>query len=390
VRTFEAMTHAGRNVAVSRFASMVIVCAVSSLLLSGCKRATIKPQPPDATFVTIRDASITPTEYLQGRAAAHTVVDIRPQVNGELGAQLFKDGSQVIVGQPLFQIDSVPYKAAYDSATALLASAEASLELAEAKANRARALLKQSAISKQDYDVAEAAYKQASTIVAQQKANLAAAQFNLDKTTIKSPITGYIGRAFATPGSLVTAYQSSALATVQARDPIYIDIPVSVAVYARLKQAQATDGVRGSSRGADRVTLSFENGQPYAQEGRLKLSNVAFDRETGKVLLRAAFPNPKLLLLPGMNVHIMYSHGRPEDAVLVPKQATHLDSLGKAIVLVIDGANFARRRIVTVGRTFGDNFAVTEGIHPGDRVIVDDPQKIKPDSRVHPVSQVSR
>jgi membrane fusion protein (multidrug efflux system) len=233
------LTRAQRFRALLRLPPMLALCAVGLLSLSACKRAPIKPQPPNVTFVIVRSASITPTEYLQGRAAAHTVVDIRPQVNGELDAQLFKDGSQVTAGQPLFQIDNVPYQAAYDSATAVLENAQTNLDLAEAKAKRARELLRQSAISKQEYDVAEAGYKQANTLVTQQKANLATARFNLDKTTIRSPLTGYIGRAFATRGALVTAYQVSPLATIQARDPIYIDIPVSGEVYAKLKEPEA-------------------------------------------------------------------------------------------------------------------------------------------------------
>jgi hypothetical protein len=155
------LTRAQRFRALLRLPPMLALCAVGLLSLSACKRAPIKPQPPNVTFVIVRSASITPTEYLQGRAAAHTVVDIRPQVNGELDAQLFKDGSQVTAGQPLFQIDNVPYQAAYDSATAVLENAQTNLDLAEAKAKRARELLRQSAISKQEYDVAEAGYKQA-------------------------------------------------------------------------------------------------------------------------------------------------------------------------------------------------------------------------------------
>ena len=364
----------------------IFVCAASSIVLSACKKHTETPRViPNAPFLIVHSSSMTPMEDLRGQAVAHTVVEIRPQVNGELDAQLFRDGSQVTVGQPLFQIDSAPYQAAFDSANAILQSAQTNLELAEARAKRSRDLLKQSAISNQEYDIAEAAYKQAATIVAQQTANLATAQFNLNKTTIRSPISGYIGRASVAHGSLVTAYQANPLATIQARDPIYIDIPVSSSKYSALKQLEATDPQAGNRRLMERVTLFFDDGTPYPQEGTLQLNNITFDKDTGKVLLRAVFTNPKMSLLPGMNVHVIYSHGKQIDAILVPQRAVRLNKGGDATVLIIDKKNFARLRVISVSRMVGDMCLVKSGITQGDRVIVDAPQSIVPDKLVHAV-----
>jgi membrane fusion protein, multidrug efflux system len=248
-------------------------------------------------------------------------------------------------------------------------------------------LLKQSAISKQEYDVAEAAFKQATTIVAQQNANLSTARFNLDKTTIIAPLGGYIGRAFATRGSLVTAYQSYPLATIQARDPIFIDISVSSELYSKLKQEDATDGARGNAHSVKSVTLYFEDGTPYLEAGRLQLSNVAFDRDTGKVLLRAIFPNSKMLLLPGMNVHVKFSRGKTEGAILIPKRAIRSNDAGKATVLILDNTNIARERIITLSHLIKENWLVSEGLRQGDRVVADTSLNLRPNSRVHPISK---
>ena len=361
------------------------LCVLILFALAACKRGEVKRALPDATFVTIHKVPIEAIEDLQGRAAAHTVVDVRPQVNGQLDGQLFIDGSQVVVGQPLFQIDKVPYQAAFDSAIAILQNAQTNLDLADAKAKRARDLLKQSAISKQDYDIAEADYKRAITIVAQQKANLATAQYNLDKTTIRAPLTGYIGRAFATRGSLVTAYQPTPLASIQARDPIYIDIPISSEMYSKLKQMNLMEIARVGHHAANRVTLRFGDGTIYPQEGRLELNNVAFDKDTGKVLLRAAFPNPKMLLLPGMGVHVMFNRGKAEDRLLVPQDAIRSNHMGNATVLVIDKNNFARERVITASRMDINNWVIGDELHQGDRVVVGASSSLKPDSRVHPV-----
>jgi RND family efflux transporter MFP subunit len=371
-----------------RLRAIAFVCVASAIILFACKRPETKQVIPNAPFLIAKSSMITPLEDLRGQAAARTVVEIRPQVNGELDAQLFNDGSQVIGGQPLFQIDRMPYQTAYDSANAVLQSAQANLDLAEAKVKRSTDLLKQSAISMQDYEIAEAAYKQATTIVAQQKANLATAQFNLNNTTIRSPISGYIGRALVAVGSLVTAYQANPLATIHARDPIYIDIPVCSSRYAALKQMLATDTESGDPHLVARVRLLFDDGTPYPQRGIIQMSNVSFDIDTGKVLLRAVFPNHNLSILPGMNVHVIYSHRKQLDVILVPKRAVRLNKNGDTIVFIIDKRSVARQRAVSVSRAIGDNLLIESGLAEGERVIGDTPPIILPDKPVHAVPLV--
>jgi membrane fusion protein (multidrug efflux system) len=316
--------------------NLAVTTAAAALCLSACSRGEThqaKRALPDATYIVIHTASAAETEDLPGKTEAYAASDIRPQVSGKLEARLFTEGSSVDAGQPLYQIDRAPYQAAFDGAAAVLQNAKDNLALAEGKAKRYAELLSQSAISKQDFDSAQAAYKQAATIVAQQKASLDNAQFNLDNTIIRSPIAGYIGRSFMTPGTLVTAYQTGALATVETLNPIYVDIAVSGNQLSALKQKLAASQKLGNGSAIAHVQLQLDDGTTYPLEGRLPFTNITFDREAGKVILRAIFPNPKLLLSPGMNARVTYSDGTNNDAIFAPKSAIARDAKGDAVAL---------------------------------------------------------
>lgn len=353
-----------------RFQTLAIMAGL--LGLAGCgQNPPPKPPPPEVGVVTIAPEPATLTAVLPGRTDPTAVSDVRPQVGGLLQRRLFTEGAMVHQGQPLYQIDPAPYKATYDNAAALLASAKA-------KAARYAALLKQNAISRQDYDDAEAAYKQAA-------ANTESARINLNYTRITAPITGRIGRSSVTQGALVTAAQTTPLATIQTLDPIYVDITQSSNDLIALKLAVWHGTLDNKGPQDADATLQLENGTPYPLHGRLQFSEVAVDPTTGAVTLRAIFPNPDGILLPGMFVRATIIEGVEPKAILVPQQGVSHNEKGDPTVLVVDAKGFARLKVLKVSRAIGDKWLVTDGLKQGDRVIVEGLQKAQPDTPVHAV-----
>jgi membrane fusion protein (multidrug efflux system) len=367
----------------------MLFCALAALALAGCGRGGGRQGTPNRTpqvgVVTIawRDAVLT-TE-LPGRTSPYQQADVRPQVNGILKARLFEEGGTVRAGQALYQIDPAPYQAAFDSAKAALANAQANLATTRAKAARYASLLKQSAIAPQDYDDAEAAYKQAAANVLQQEANLESARINLGYTRITAPVTGRVGRSLFTVGALVTADQTSPLATIQTLDPIYVDINQSTSELLRLKNEMATGQVSGGSPATARVTLTLEDGSAYPIEGKLQFSEASVDASTGAVVLRAVFPNPDAVLLPGMYVRARIIEGIDKRAILAPQQGVSRNEKGEPTALIVDAHGIARLRVLRAPRAVGDSWLVTAGLSPGDRLIVDGLQSVQPDKPVHAV-----
>jgi membrane fusion protein (multidrug efflux system) len=357
----------------------IFLIALCAAVLAGCGQGTQpKRPPPDAGFVTIVPQPAEITTTLPGRTSPYAISDVRPQVGGILKARLFKEGALVKQGQPLYQIDSAPYKAAYDSAAALLSSTKA-------KAARYASLLAQKAISPQDYDDAVAAYKQA-------LASAETARINLGYTRITAPITGRIGRSLVTQGALVTADQANALATIQTLDPIYVDITQSSSELLALKLAMQ-HGVIVNKEPADaKVTLQLDNGAKYPLAGHLQFSEVTVDQTTGAVTLRAIFPNPNGLLLPGMFVRATIIEGLDPKAILAPQQGVSHNEKGDPTALIVDSKGIARLRMLKVSRAIGDKWLVTAGLRAGDRLIVEGLQKIAPDMPVHavPASSASK
>jgi membrane fusion protein (multidrug efflux system) len=335
--------------------------------------------------VVLKPQSVPLTAELPGRTDPYATSDVRPQVTGILKSILFKEGGLVHAGQPLYQIDPAPYQAAYDSAKAALANAQAAVVTAKLKANRYAALLKQTAIATQDYDDAQATYKQDLANVAQQKANLETAKINLGYTRMTAPITGRIGRSLVTPGALVTADQTTALATIQTLDPIYVDMNQSSSELVQLEQAAAAGHLSDRSQATARATLELEDGTPYQHTGTLQFSEVTVDPTTGAVVLRAVFPNPEGLLLPGMYVRATIIEGIATNAILAPQQGVSRNEKGEPTALIVDSHGIARLRVLEAPRAIGSNWLVTAGLAAGDRLIVEGLQKAQPDKPVHAV-----
>jgi membrane fusion protein (multidrug efflux system) len=354
-----------------------------SLLLSACAAKTDKrPQPlPEAGYVvmTAQDAPL--DVELAGRTSAYETSEVRPQVSGVIQARRFVEGSVVQKGQTLYEIDPSLYRAAVQQSQANLANAEATRDAAQAKADRYRPLADIEAVSKQDYADAVAAAKQAAAQVAQTRAALATARINLNFTRVPAPITGRIGRSAVTTGALVTTGQTDPLATITRLDPMYVDIQQSSADMVALRRQLSTGGATPASAS---VRLTLEDGSPYPYAGKIQFAEAIVDPNTGSVTLRASFPNPQGLLLPGMFVRARLSQLTVHNAILAPQQGVSRDPRGNATVMLVGKGNRAELRTVTAGRTVGDKWLVTAGLAPGDKLIIEGLDRLKAGDAVRP------
>ena len=364
-----------------RALTRAVLCMLLSLMLLACeeggKGAPGSSGPREVVIIKLEPRREVYTTALAGRIASFQVAEVRPQVGGILQQRLFTEGADVKAGQALYQIDPATYEAALDSAQAALMKAEANVTPARLKAERFRELLAIKAVSKQEYDDAQAAFKQAEADVAGNRAAVKTARINLEYTKVRSPISGRIGKSAFTPGALVTANQAQALTSVRQLDPVYVDITQSSQDLLRLR-AQFTNGELRSAAEEAPVRLKLENGAMYPHEGRLQFTDVSVDESTGMVSLRALFPNPEHILLPGMYVRAVIAEGVDENALLVPQRALRRDPKGQASVLLVDGGGKVDVRLVDVGRTVGDSWQVLSGLKPGDRVIVEGGQNVRP------------
>nr|WP_280632105.1 efflux RND transporter periplasmic adaptor subunit [Xanthomonas citri] len=308
---------------------------------------------------------------LPGRTTAYLVAEVRPQVTGILLERRFQEGSEVKAGQVLYQINPAPFRAT-------LSRAEASLESAKLLADRYDRLIETRAISQQERDDARSQYLQAS-------AAAESARIDLDFTRITAPISGRIGRSSVTQGALVTANQADALATVQKLDPIYVDVVQPSTTLLQLRQDLASGRLKSAGEGQAEIHLKLENGQDYAHAGKLQFSEVSVDPGTGAVTLRAVFPNPDGVLLPGMFVRAQLQEGRRDDALLVPQRGVTRDSQGKAVALVVDAKNIVQQRALVTERSVDGQWLIGSGLAAGDRVIVDGVQRARPGAEVKPV-----
>jgi len=357
----------------------IVVCAV---LLSACSKEKKKPPTPEAGFVVMKAETVPLLIELAGRTSAYEASEVRPQVNGIVKARLFTEGSIVHAGQTLYQIDPSLYRASLNQASANLANAQATREAALAKANRFKPLADMEAVSKQDYTDAAATAKQAAASVAQNTALLETARINLRFTSVPAPITGRIGRSLVTTGALVSAAQAEPLTTIQRLDPMYVDIQQSSADLLALRRQLASGGDTPS---AATVRLKLEDGSEYPIAGRLEFTEAMVDPATGTVTLRARFANPSGILLPGMYVRATLSQATRKNAILVPQAGLTRNPQGDATVLLVGPDKKAVLREVTADRTVGDKWLVTDGLKPGDKVIVEGLGKIKPDQAIEPV-----
>jgi membrane fusion protein (multidrug efflux system) len=369
----------GRSKGIATIGALIV-----GLIMSGCgsKQAAPPPAIPEVAIVTVTPERVVLTTELPGRTSAYLVAEIRPQVNGIIQERLFSEGSDVKAGSVLYQIDPAPYQATYNNAVAALARSEASLPPIRLKAERFRELVAVKAISQQDFDNAAAALKQAEADIEYSKATVESARINLGYTRIIAPVTGRIGKSNVTIGALVTAHQGSPLAVVQQLDPIYVDAAQSSATLLRLKRNIASGLLKGNGPNQTRVKLLLEDGTPYPQEGILKFSEVTVDPSTGSYILRMVFPNPKHVLLPGMYVRAVVQEGEVDRAILVPQQGVSRDPKGNPVALIVDGEGKVQQRMITVDRAIGDKWLITDGLKPGDRLIVEGMQKVRPGASV--------
>ena len=337
--------------------------------------------PAQVGFVVVRPTSVAQISELAGRTTAYQMSEVRPQVTGLILRRLFQEGELVRAGQPLYRIDPSLYRAAANQATANLSAAQATAEAARIRAGRLQPLADMEAVSRQDYTDALATSRQATASVAQNRAALDTARINLRFTTVPAPITGRIGRSLFTEGALVSATQADPLAVIQRLDPMFVDIQQSSADLLALRRALASGG---AAPGSASVRLKLEDGSDYGFTGIVQFAEAMVDPQTGTVTLRARFPNPAGLLLPGMFVRATFAQSVDTTAFLVPQQAVSRDARGAASLFVVGPGDKAVQRTITAERTQGAFWVVTAGLKPGDRVITQGLANLKPGAPVRP------
>jgi len=337
--------------------------------------------PTPVGVLVIRAQPVGLTTELSGRTSAFLVAEVRPQVTGVIKARHFQEGGLVRAGQPLYQIDAATYRASLNSANAGLAQAQAVANSARLKAERYKGLVAINAVSKQDNDDAQALAQQTAASVQVQRAAVEQARINVGYTQVFAPISGRIGKSSVTPGALVTATQAAPLATIQNLDRVYVDVTQSSADLLKLRRGLATGQLGASSAP---VTLVLEDGSTYPQTGLLAFSDITVNPSTGTVGLRAVFPNPQGTLLPGMYVRARISAGVSNNGILAPQASIGRDASGRATAMVVGAGDKAEQRMLTTAQSVGENVLVTSGLKPGDRLIVEGLQKVRPGAPVKP------
>jgi membrane fusion protein (multidrug efflux system) len=358
-----------------------ILLTLAAVALVSCdwKQSAAPPAKPavQVGVVTLQPQQVSVTTELPGRTTAFLTADVRPQVNGLITKRIFIEGADVKAGEQLYQIDPAIYQATYDSAVATLAHNQAALASARAKSARYKPLAAAQAVSRQDYDDAVAATAEAVADIGTAQASIEQAKINLVYTKVTAPISGRIGRSSVTPGALVTANQTTVLATVTQLDPIYVDLNQPATTLLRLRQELATGKLQKVGPNQAKIELILEDGSKYPVPGTLQFSEVTVDQGTGTVLLRAIFPNPDHMLLPGLFVRAELVEGVNDNVLLVPAQAVSRNTHGDPTVLVVDKDNKAVLKIVQTSRIVGNKWVVTGGLVAGDKVIVDGLQKVQ-------------
>jgi membrane fusion protein (multidrug efflux system) len=367
------------------FTTTLVALACSLVMLAGCSKggqqqaaAPAAPPPAQVGVMTVQVQPLTLRTELAGRTTPYLVAEVRPQVGGIIQKRLFEEGSQVKAGQTLYQIDPATLQADLESARASLAKAQANFATADLRARRYEELVAIDAVSKQARDDAQAQLLQAKADVATAGAAVKTAQIRVDYARVSAPISGIVGRSTVTPGALVTASQAAPLVTVQQLDPIYVDIQRASAELLQLQRAFTAGKLQRIDAARARVKLQLEDGSAYPVDGTLKFAEATVDPSTGNVTLRAVFPNPKGTLLPGMYVRALLDEGSTQQAILVPQRAVTRDAKGNALAMVLGDDGKVQPRPLKVDRAVGDQWLVTEGLKPGDKLIVDGLQKVRP------------
>ncbi|MBI0423895.1 multidrug efflux RND transporter periplasmic adaptor subunit AdeD [Acinetobacter sp. ACIN00229] len=352
------------------------------LFLNGCDSdQPVTKNIQQVGIITIKPETIESTYQLAGRTVASEISQVRPQVNGVVVEQLFKEGSQVSKGQPLYKIDSSLYRDSVDEAVGNLALAKATVNSTRLQAERYKELIKVNGVSQQELDNAQSAYQQAKATVTVNEALLKTARTNLRYTQVTAPISGRIGRSSITRGALVTSAQTDPLATIQKLDPMYVDLTQSSDEYMALRKQLTENGIKPNELS---VRLQLENGTNYAEQGTFKFSDIAVDEATGSITLRAAFSNPNNALLPGIYVRAELGTGTRPNSILIPQGALFRDTEGNPLVWVVGKDNKAEQRKITLGSAIDNRWLVTSGLKAGDQVIVDGLQGLSAGMTIEP------
>src|SRR6476620_4080623 len=370
----------GQQIAIAA-AGLLLILLVAYLLFGRSAAPPPAPGPQPVGVIVVREEPVALSTELPGRTSPYETSDVRPQVDGIIRARLFTEGDFVRAGQPLYRIDPVTYEARVASARAALARARASTIGADGQVRRYAELLKRDFVSRQLYDNAVSAAGEARADVAAQAAALRSAEIDLARTLIRAPISGRIGRSVYTIGALVSAAQDNALTTIQRLDPIYVDIQQSSSDLLRLREAPIAGSI-ASDKAPVRLTL--ESGSAYPLVGSLSFADVTVDPATGSQTIRAVFPNPQHLLLPGMFVRGQLSQGVQSRGILVPQRAVSRDERGRPTVIVVGKNNMSELRVIQANRTVGTSWLVTGGLKAGEKVIVDAGPLLQPGAPVKP------
>tara|TARA_X000000950_G_scaffold133001_1_gene165784 strand:- start:60600 stop:61817 length:1218 start_codon:yes stop_codon:yes gene_type:complete len=367
----------------------------SAVLLTACgsdnnangaqaSAAAMQQRAVAVTFIEANAQQVRSVRELTGRARAYAEAEIRPQVTGLIQSRLFTEGQPVEAGEALYQIDPAEYRAEVQSANASLRGARATAAAARETAERFEHLAEINAVSRQDYDDAVAAAEQAEAQIGIAQAALSRAEIDLDRTTVRSPISGRIGRSNVTPGALVTANQADTLARVLQLDPIYVDLTTSSADLLRWRQDVSSGRIRSTGEETISVNIELENGVEYGESGTLGFSEVNVDEAAGTVIIRATVPNPDGILLPGMFITASFSAGSYEDVFRIPQRAVQRNQQGGAYVFVVGDGDTAEQRNITILESNGSDWIVSEGLSEGDRVIMSGFQSLRGGAQVNP------
>lgn len=367
-----------------RAARTLVVLAVVAVL-AACGKAPAPAQapgggapPPEVGVITVALGDVGLVNELPGRLEASRVAEVRARVAGILQQRHFREGSEVKAGQRLFQIDAAPYNATLQSARATLARAEANLTQAKALADRYAPLVKENAISQQEYANAQAAQKQAEADVAAGRAAVQTASINLGYAFVAAPISGRIGRALVTEGALVGQGEPTPLAVIQQINPMYVNFTQSASEVYRLRRAMQSGALKGAAgEQVAQVKIVLEDGSVYSRNGRLLFSDLTVDSATGQVTLRAEVPNPDGVLLPGLYVRVRLEQATAGNALLLPQQAVTRTAQGDTVTVVDADGKVASRNVTVRGQQDGQ-WVVTEGLKAGEQVMVDGFQKLRP------------
>ncbi|MCX7823842.1 MAG: efflux RND transporter periplasmic adaptor subunit [Syntrophobacterales bacterium] len=360
---------------------LTILSLLFFLFSLSCERRTQSQEQlltPEVSTITVSMEAVELVTELPGRVSSFRISEVRPQVSGLIVKRFFNEGSDVKVGQVLYQIDPAPFEAALSHAKAALGKAEAQIPAIKLKVERFRDLLAERAVSQQDYDEASAALKQALAEVEYWKASVKSAEINLGYTKITAPISGRIGKSNVTEGAIVTAYQQTPLVVIHQLDPVYVDVTQSTTELLQLKKRLEGGNFKPKGQKGSPTKIILEDGSIYPREGFLQFRDVTVDPTTGSVTVRVIVPNPDFLLLPGMYVRAVIFEGINDRAILVPQQSVQRDRKNNPFVLVVNGEHKVEMRPIVLERAIGDKWLVASGLSPGDRIIVEGIAKVKP------------